>query len=412
MFSLFGHKEERKVLAVIEIGTGSVSATLTRLNRAGLPQILFYERVELPVSARRSAKALLAEVGKALTPLCRNLQKRAALYTEGTRIVPQKVKHAAVIFSAPWSDSLIRTLRMSRSKPFPMNGDVIERMLADEAKAVGKEHPSALPIERAIVGLRLNGYAVPAMTRAKVETAEVSLLLSFIDDNVLRLVREKIEEVLPAARQTYHSASFVSYLGTGTTFPEVPDYISVHVGGEMTEVSLVSAGTLRAVGSFPQGYNLVLRTLGAASIPPHEAASALKLSLADTSRMKAHLGKTLSAASLDWRKSLRGVLVDMIPQGGAPATVFLTVSGNTAPWFRETLAAEPFLSVTGTGAPSIRLLTPKEFLKKVAVGDAAPDAIALLASVFADRRFDEGANVDFLSTRTGGETTPQATLTA
>lgn len=400
MFSLFGRTKTQKVIGLVEIGTGCISATLTRLDTKGPPHILSYARVELPLRANRTPKEIIADILKELPEVVRGLQKKAALYTEDAHVVPQRIEQLAVILSAPWSDVRLRTLRLSRTEPFLMHEKVVERMLSDEIRAAAKNGaPSNILIERTVVGIVLNGYPVQMLPRTKVTSAEVSLLTSYAEPEFLSKVTSVLEEAAPGIPRTFHSSTFASYLGLASAFPTEESALFVHVGGEITEVVVIKEGMLQSVGSFPQGYNLVLRTLQAASIPPHEAESAMKLSLADTSRMKATLAKTLSAASLDWRKLLRETLIELVPGGAVPQKVFLAVSGSAAPWFRETIEAESFLSVASASAPTVILLTPKEFVKRAVVANELPDAIALLTALFADQRFDQGASIDFLSTR-------------
>ncbi len=383
---LFSKKRSEKLVGIIDIGNGSIGASLVRLNAAGLPELLSGGRRELPVPDTRSSDLLFSQVLKELPTALKELSGSP--------------EHLLFIVSSPWIHvSSIRTLRFSRATPILVTETLLERMLVDETRLSKSQSEGYVPIERTIVGLRLNGYPVTALPSSPVQVAEVTFFTSAAPQNALQNLTDVASSVLPHVPVTFHSAPLSAYYGLARLFPSTLSHIFINVTGEVTELLHVENGTPSAFGTFPIGRNMLLRTLQAAGMPPHEALSALELARMEESPMRKKLEETLAHVQLEWRRGLREALSALVPTGGFPQNLFVTADIRVATWFGDVVRSEEFLAISRGIPPIVDILSLQEFSSEIRLSGGTPDPLVLLATLFADARFDEGRTIDLLSTK-------------
>lgn len=356
------------------------------------------------VGESRSNETLLSQVGREVPVALKELHRIATLYTDPktSRLNPQKVTHLLFLLSSPWVRvSSIRTLRFMRARPFMVTEELIERMFADEVKLQAREgaEEGFSPIERTIVGLRLNGYPVNTPPSAPVTVAEVTFFSASASDEVLESLHNSAEEVFPHLERSFHSIPLAAYHGMAAVSPSLLSYLFVNVTGEVTELLHVEDGAPVAFGTFPAGRNLLVRTLQSNTIPEHEALSAIRLSQKESSSFRSSLSETFVHTEREWRQSFREALSALVPTGAFPQTILLVADLQVEDWFAEVIRKEEFLTVSRGAPPAVRTLPPSELGAHLRFHSGVPDTLVFLTALFADARFDQRKTLDLLSTK-------------
>lgn len=403
MFSLFGRRagSATKVIAILDIGSGSVAGALGRLDRNGLPELLFSVREDFPVRMDRSAKELATDAAKSTRTVYDKLRKSAALFTAGEKVTPLPIEHIAVFLAAPWSSTSIRTLKLSRTKPFVMSADVLRRMLSDEARSAEAHTKAATRIiERIATGLTLNGYEAREISSVAVQTAEVTLATTLAPEAFIDLLEETLGDAPHGAERTFHSFALPAAHALSLWRPQVRDALIIDAGAEVTEIIALRNGVPAATATIPTGHHLLLRTLKSRTgMGKSEGVTTLKLAEIDGTRLSETMREAIAEATTKWAKEL-GKAVESLELGGAtPTDAYLFADAHALSWFSVALAKAPLYGAA-TSAPIAPLaLTGASLSSLATIRGVIPDPYLLVELAFADARLDEGKTLSFSPSR-------------
>lgn len=394
MFSLFGRRAQgaTKVIAILDIQSGSVACAIGRLDRNGLPQLLHAVREELPIKMSRTARELSSEAAKAA---------RRALDKARNDAAPLAIEHVAVFLAAPWSSTHIKMLRMARSAPFTMSADMLRRMLADEARAAEAQIKAQTRIiERIATGLSLNGYEASDLSNAPVTSAEVTLATTLAPEAFIDLLEEELGDMPRGVETTYHSFALPAAYSLSMWRPDVREALVVDAGAEVTELTVMKKGVPVATASIPKGHYLLLRTIQSRTgMGKHEGVSAMRLAEMDGTRLSETMKAAILEATEEWAKALAKALGGLSLAGTLPTDAYLFAEPHALSWFSAALARAPLHS----GASSVPIaplaLTGKELSTLCAPSPASTDPYLIAELSFADARLDQGKTLSFSPAR-------------
>lgn len=394
MFSLFGRRAQgaTKVIAILDIQSGSVACAIGRLDRDGLPALLHSVREELPVKLSRTARALSAEAAKAAGRVLDKARADAA---------PLAIEHLAVFLAAPWSSTHIKMLRMARTTPFVMSADMLRRMLADEARAAeAKVKAQTRIIERIATGLSLNGYEANDVSDALVTSAEVTLAATLAPEAFIDLLEERLGDMPRGVEVTYHSFALPAAHALSLWRPQVREALVVDAGAEVTELTVMKRGVPVASASIPKGHYLLLRTIQSRTgMGKHEGISAMRLSEMEGTRLSETMKAAILEATEEWAKALAKALDGLSLESAMPTDAYLFAEPHALSWFSAALARVPLHG----GAASVPIaplaITGKELSTLCAPKPVSFDPYLIAELVFADARLDQGKTLSFSPTR-------------
>lgn len=415
MFSLFGRRAGSagtKTIAILDVGSGSVAGAIGRLNKDGLPQLLFSVREEFPMRMHRSAKELASDAAKTAKSVMDKVRKAAALNTENDKVEPIPIEHVSVFLAAPWSSTHIRTLRFARSKPFSMSADVLRRMLAEEARAAeSRVKVQTRIIERIATGLTLNGYEAHEMSSAPVTSAEVTLATTLAPEAFLDLLSDAIGEPPRGAEMTFHSFALPAAHALSLWRPENRDALIIDAGAELTELVVLRGGTPAATATIPAGHHVILRTLRSrAGMGKHEAVTTMKLAQLDGTRLSETMKEAIAEATAQWCRELAKALGTLELGGATPGVAYLFADAHALPWFSAALARAPLYSAGATAPIAPLSVAAKSLTTLAEVKGVPPDPFLLAELIFADARLDDGKTLSFSPTRDLVLGRPHATI--
>lgn len=394
MFSLFGRRAQgaTKIIAILDIQSGSVACAIGRLDRNGLPQILHAVREELPVKMSRTARELSTEAVKAAKRVLDEARVRAA---------PLEIEHLSVFLAAPWSSTHIQMLRMSRTRPFVMSADMLRRMLADEVRvAEAKVKAQTRIIERIATGLSLNGYEAEDISDAPVTSAEVTLATTLAPEAFIDLLEEHIGEMPRGVEVTYHSFALPAAYALSLWRPSVREALVVDAGAEVTEITVIKKGVPVASASIPKGHYLLLRTIQSRTgMGKREGISAMRLAEMGGSRLSETMKAAILEATEEWTKALAKALDGLSLDSVMPTDAYLFAEPHALSWFSAALARAPLHGGASTTPIAPLAITGKELMTLCAPASAQADPYLIAELAFADARLDQGKTLSFSPAR-------------
>jgi|GEM_PF-5792112 len=397
MFSWLSSKDsDSKIVALIDIGSGSVGAGLARLNRSGAPTLLTISREELPLRMNRTSEQMLKDTIETMDRAMVSLRKSAALWSENNRITPLSIKQIAVFLAAPWSTTSIRTLKLARTTPFLMSEDILKKMLADETKKSAETQSEQVIIEKIATGLKLNGYPIDTLSNAKVLKAEVTLAVSHAPKAMLDLLQEKASGG-SHVQVSFHSFAIPASHALFRVNENLLDTLLIDAGAEVTELVLLKDKTPTARATVPVGTHILLRTLTAhGKMVRGEAETALTLAAIEGTRLGESHKDALYGASKEWSRAISSALVELTEGQSIPTSIHLFADKPALPWFKDALLTEPY---PGQIEPfSNIVIVSAKYFERTIDAKVASDPFISAELLYADSRFDDNLALDLLGT--------------
>ena len=131
MFSLFG-KDHREVVAIFDIGNGSVGGAFVRFSPDELPTLLYSHREPIEISLHSDSRRLTSHMLKLLKIVAHNLQKEGMESLQPTEGAVH-VHRAHCIFSSPWFISQTKTVTMEKEAVFAITTEIMNDLVKKES---------------------------------------------------------------------------------------------------------------------------------------------------------------------------------------------------------------------------------------------------------------------------------------
>jgi hypothetical protein len=256
------------------------------------------------------------------------------------------------LLSSPFYAAQTRSTWQTESKPFAVTPKVVASALAAESQRVLADTSHQI-IEQEILEVKLNGYWVvsPYQHHHRAQELEVINYLSLGSTPVLEQFKQVLVPLAGNKPLRFHSSALVFYRVFRRLFPTIKNFVSLEVGGEITEVSLVWGGLIWETMSFPWGHHTLMRKLMTTlKLDAGAAFSALALYLKQAHNEAAmqQISAALSVAAGDWKRALAATIKEFSDYQFLPENMLLVADGRVVNLFKAWLEAPPSL----TGLPS------------------------------------------------------------
>lgn len=247
---------------VFHIGSSYVLGAHVQVHsdQAGsVPEILHIEKSELPFTAELS----LADFERSLV---------LALDTVASKLIrtsPGAPTTITCFLSSPWFASQVRTIKLAKHAPFSITQARIDELVKKDAEAFEREELSrfdtqgsrAVAVERVIMHMKVNGYFVQELNDLKGTDLEIGLLASFADASFVKNITNAIANHFHTHKVAFHTVVHAEAALMERLLVSEESLMIVDVGGEITDVVLVSKGGVENLTSFPSGTRTLIRDI-------------------------------------------------------------------------------------------------------------------------------------------------------
>jgi len=365
---LKGKKNKEKTVAIFDIGSGSIGGAIVRIpiEGEGIPSIIKSTRTEIAYSKDKLSSAIFTKsMLKAFSSTVSSLY-----HTKSG--APNKV---ICVLASPWYSSETRIVKIKKESPFIFTKKLAEELLKKETDNIELDHKkenktlyNELEImDQHIMSVSLNGYKVEEPLGMKTKSVEMNMIVSYSQKFFLDKIRKVISETFHHTPVSFSSFILASYFAVRDKYISPDSYLLVDVGGEMTEVGIVSKGILKASLSFPFGKKTFFKYMY----------TKLEIELRDAQELfdlysEGHLtpGKRKKVEELlksiegSWGESLRQSIANLPHILALPSTIFLTADSDLIKWFTQVINNEKFIqSMTIEHKCTVVPLTGAEFIK-------------------------------------------------
>ena len=346
---IFGGSKDKQELGVIfDIGSSSVGGALFLMKSSGIPKVIFSIREPIVVEQKVEIESLLLSTLKSLDFVAGKIS--------GAGLgVPKKV---FCVLSSPWYASQTRIVTLQKNTPFIFNSKLADTLTEKEVNIFKEEHKAKYPnapgfrmIELKHIKTMLNGYATPNPSNQKAKELEMTIFISMSPEPILAKIEETIGRYFYHKNIKFSSCMMAFFAVVRDMFAKEENFLLVHIGGELTDISMIKNSILRESVSFPLGLNFIIRGVAEGlNCSVSEARSFISLykdgHIAEPTNQK--LEPIINKLKTEWLKGFQESLANLSNDISIPATVFTAVYKEFAEFFGGIVKTEQFNQYTLT----------------------------------------------------------------
>jgi hypothetical protein len=374
----FIKKNKESYSLVFDIGSGSVSGGIVRFTEKAGVQMVHYAKEIIPFQEQISVPKHLELMKATLTTLAGKIQ------SEGLKKINSKEKgnilmdRVFYVFSSPWSTSQTKTIRIKEAKAFKVTENYLNKMIDEQEKKFKTEISEiGKIIEKKIIQVKINGYAVNDFYNKTTKDLEVSVFFTVVPEEILKNVGDAVAKTFNIKNVWCHSLALSVFSLIRNLFPQKDDFIHIDVSEEMTDIFIIKDNIIASTATLPLGRNDFIRELSAIlKVSEIIADSMIKMHCAKSNDEFASLklAVAMDQAAKNWMTKMFEVLDSFKKDMFISDTIFLIANNDLTPFLKDKLQKQDFKV----------LLIDNKKIKPPMIGD---DVIFKLELMFLDNLY-------------------------
>ena len=380
MVALFGTKE--KVVAVADVGSGSVGFSILQLNPGGMPTILAATRSILPLEDRTHEQTIsgvlrmLSEAGSAVL-------KSYNEGKSGKHLGPPHDVYA--IIRAPWTRaSSGRATRVFKEETTISKYLITE--LGREALENNKDLDRNNMLESSVIRVELNEYQTSQPIGKRAHRLDIVTFESDCDVDIKKGVTSALEALLPG-RPLILKSGARAYLAIVEEKMEHPNtYVIVDMVSEASNVMAVRDGIITHNAVIPEGVRTILRRITGQKGISEEVISLMRMVVADSCNGEVcdRLNEALAKVEPELVRVFGESVGTIMGKRRLPDTLILFAHPDMLSWLAHVFSRIDFSQFTIPMHPfSVKTLSPEKIKSLMRVdANVSADTSLIVASAF------------------------------
>lgn len=389
---LFTSKKKEKLVAIFDIGSGSVGGALVSIpfDKKALPTIIKSTRTDIVTRKEVDFNLFLKDMILSLGFASKSL-------SESRLGAPDEI---ICVLASPWYISETRLIKMSKEHSFTFTKKVVDELLAKELSSLdtlyknkyGDIESKPEVIEHPIVGVSLNGYHVDEPLGKKTNSIEINMIISLTPRICLDKIKDTISKSFHSTPISFSSFIVASYISVRDKYMNQDSYLLLDIGGEVTDVGIISRGILKDSISFPYGKKTLFRDIcNKLKVEPRDAHEIFSLFNKETlsDKEKEKIIPILESIKKSWGGSFRECINTLPRTLTLPNVMFLTIDSDIKEWFVKVINNEEYIqSMVPNKKFTLVTLDGPEFLNMCNVKNGVCDPFLMIESINVMRKME------------------------
>jgi hypothetical protein len=341
---IFGENKNReKIVAIFDIGSGSVGGSLVRIfpitkNGQRPPIIISQARTDIAFQDELNFETFFIDMQKAL------LETATEIYHSKSG-APEEI---ICVLASPWYVGETRQLHVEKQSQFTVTKGIIDDLVKEDLKSLDEIYKkkyedikgASTMIESKIFQVRLNGYLVEEPIGKRAKNMDVHLFVAISPEICLTRIKEALTKVFHHIPISFTSFITSIFTGAQERFNSKDAYFLIDIRGELTDIAIVSSNVLISTISFPLGRYGIIRAFRELGMEEDQARSMISLHANNMldSKTKEEVAPTIEQVQKSWSTMFEKSLLLLPRTIAVPAMIFLVTDIDTALWFREVVA--------------------------------------------------------------------------
>jgi len=329
---LFKKKLKNTFTALVDIGTGTVTAAVIKLPDSDreCPVIVWQHAITVNFASHPDQKRLLTKTLEAVK------ETAEALHAAW----PGKIETVNFILASPWYEARTSVTTFSEDRPFKLDERILASIKRDEIKTALKELPQPyydipddLPIilEYDILSLKADGYRLKSLPDRPIKELELAQYLSVGSEAIISRLRDVLIGAGHFHQVQFHSFIFSLAQATRKLAGEHSSFLLADVTGERADLGLVSEGVFITQANFPMSGRGLVRILPETKFSGSSKSTALTKAWTDRQN--------------EWLDSLHRVMAQFKREVTLPKKVYLLTEPTGEKFFAQALKEAGFRPV-------------------------------------------------------------------
>jgi len=390
MTFLFGSIKKEKLVAIFDIGSGSVGGAMVYipLKDNSIPKIIKTVKSEIKTAEHSDLKSFINEMNLALN------QTAIQLYNKKIG-APDEIY---CFFSSPWYISETKKVKMKQDKTFVFTKSLADELIKKEVlsfKEIYKnkystEEDNAEIMEQHVTSISLNGYTVDQPLGMKCNLVEMNMIISLSPKICLDKIKETLSKTFHHTKINFSSFTLATFFAIRDRYINEKSYLLIDISGEITDVGIVTDGVLRAILSFPFGKNKFFKYIYTKlEIELRDAKELFKL-YSDgnlSAQFKEKVDPLFRSIENSWGEAFTECLNTLPHALILPDVIFLTADDDIKNWFANVLRGNNFAQpkISNTNCKVVTLDGP-EFLNMCEVKSGPCDPFLMVEAISVMRK--------------------------
>ncbi len=278
MFGLHSKSNEYTCGLIIDIGSGSVAATIVISDPEEKdPEIIWTKREYILIKDITSVTAPLEEIQTSIITVFLQLQEGLKKLHKLHPKIP--ITHIQTTISAPWNYIATKTIVLNDEKPFEVNQKLIGQLSKTAERDVHKkmsqneilQNTELEIIDSATIHITVNGYPMTKLENVQSKNVCVTHMVAMTYKKILSTLEDSINKMLPRAKLTIHSFMYIFYQIIREKEPNISEFCLIDITSEATEIGIVREKALTQVTNNAFGTYSIIREIAAlCNIPKEE----------------------------------------------------------------------------------------------------------------------------------------------
>jgi cell division ATPase FtsA len=384
---IFSWTEEKELALVFDIGSSSVGGALFWMQKSGTPKIIFSIREPIGLEKQINFENFL-------TATLKSLETVSGKILSAGLGAPDKV---FCTLSSPWYVSQSRIIRYEKNAPFIFNTKLADSLIEREVSLFEESHIKEFngdkerlrPIELKNMKTTLNGYATIDPINQQAKELEMTIFVSVSSEDVLN----KLEKVINnhfARPIRFFSFALSSFTVVRDMFVYQDNFLLIHIGGEVTDITMIKKNVICESISFPMGRNFMIRGMAEGlNCSLDEARSMISLYKDEHSHeeTKKKIEPVIEKLKSEWLAKFQDSLINLSNDISIPSNIFITVDQDLARFFSDTIKTEQFNQYSLTESKFRVIFLGTEALHGIAVftENVVRDAFLIIEAIYINR---------------------------
>lgn len=378
-------KKKERIVAIFDIGSGSIGGAITRIPSNGktIPTIIKSVRNDIAFHDELDFNIFLKDMLSAL-------KKTTDSLYDAKLGAPDEI---VCVLASPWYLSETRVIKMSREHSFVFTNKLADEMLEKEItslnsiyeKKYGGAKSTPEVVEHHVMGVSLNGYLVNEPIGMHSRSVEMHMVISLSPKSCLDEIRDTISKTFHHIPVSFASFAVCSYLAVREKYVTPDSYLLLDIGGEVTDVSIITKGILKASLSFPFGKRTFFKYICTKlEIELRDAVEIFNMFSTNTlsERKKKKVEPLFKSIENSWGEAFRQCIGTLPHTLTLPGTIFITADQDIRSWFVEVVRNEPFIqSMVSEHKCTVITLEGPEFLNMCSVKDGTCDPFLMVEAI-------------------------------
>ncbi len=347
-FSLFTtHHEELSL--ILDIGSGSVGASVVFFNEPHRPKILYTVRKDISISEKAEPKKILDGMMIQLKNVLLDISEIHKNINTIPILKSGRIRKVHCLLSSPWYVSMTKTLKLENAESITFSKKLVDDILKKEeidfeksifsnSSNLNSPEKKSFILERKIIQAKLNGYETTDPYSQKARIVEVSIFIAIALQTVVSDIENAVHRIIGLRKTNFNSFPFATYSAVRDIFSDDKNFAFMDVSSEVTDLTIVKNGAIIEAVSFPVGKNTLVRdVMEALGVPAEIAVSYLKMHSEKVAggNLRGAIDMVINGTEKKWENAFSTALTELSHGLSGISKIFVTIDSDVAPIFEK-----------------------------------------------------------------------------